>query len=77
MFVADRMQEWCIWYDGSLWRIYAYRGGQLPDELRGGWMSLSDCQQKLIGYLESKNKFGKAIYPGSRYVRKFDGSRTD
>jgi len=78
MFVDGRMQEWCIWHDGSLWRIYPYKGGGQPRRLEGGWMSLAECQQVLIGYLRDRDKFGRAVYPDSPFVKKVaSGSRTD
>lgn len=63
-YVSAHLQEYEIYHDGSLWRVMAYKGGDLPPYLRGGWMSIVECEAVLINFLRSKDKFGKAIYPG-------------
>lgn len=72
MVYASNLREFEIYHDGSLWRIGTK--GELPDRLKGGYMSIVECERALIGYLEG---YRKAIYPNSPYVRKVtDASRT-
>lgn len=65
-YLSGGLQEYYIKHDGSLWRISRHCGGILPEKLRGGWMSVVECERVLISHLRHNDKFGRAIYPGAK-----------
>lgn len=64
VYVSAGRQEYQIRQTGSMWYIKRYPRGVLPPILRGQFTSFRDCENRLINFLKSKDKWGKAIYPG-------------
>ncbi len=69
-YVSAGRQEYKIKQDGPHWVIKRWPRGVLPPHLEGSFLSFKDCENRLILFLKSKDKWGKALYPG-----KTDGSR--
>lgn len=67
-YVSRGRKEYYIKQDdkSGFWRIHQYSGGLFPVRLKGNYTKYSLAEQDLIAYLKSKDKFGKAIYPGCR-----------
>lgn len=64
VYVSRGRQEYRIEQSGPLWSIRRYPRGLLPKALRGAFTSFRSCEDRLILFLKSKDKWGKAIYPG-------------
>jgi hypothetical protein len=63
-YVSAGLQEFYIERDEiGYWSIKMYLNYQLPVKLQGKWISFIEAERKLIDYLKSKDKWGKAIYP--------------
>lgn len=64
-FVSARLQEYTIQPDGhGYYKVVPYKGGALPEYLSGLYLTHRTAEQDLISYLQSTDKFGKAIWPG-------------
>jgi hypothetical protein len=64
VYVSGGRQEYKILQEGPYWSIRRWPRGRLPPQLRGQFLSLKECEGRLIRFLKSKDKWGKAIYPG-------------
>lgn len=64
-YVSARGQEYTIEPTGTFWKVVPYKGGQLPKSLKQVFTSYNLCEQELITFLRSKDKWGKARYPGN------------
>lgn len=63
-YVSAGLSEYTIERDKTgYWFIKKYRGGPLPEKLKGRYTHFKDCENDLIAFLRSKDKFGRAIYP--------------
>ena len=66
VYVSAGRQEYRIIREGAYWRVKRWPRGVLPPQLRTDFTSFKDCEEALIRFLKSKDKRGKALYPGSR-----------
>lgn len=64
VYVSRGRQEYRIKQDGPTFSILRWPRGPLPRDLRGSFTSFRLCEDRLIRFLKSKDKWGKAIYPG-------------
>lgn len=64
VYVSGGRQEYRIVQEGNFFSIKRWPRGVLPRTLRGRFMSFRDTEDRLIRFLKSKDKWGKAIYPG-------------
>lgn len=65
-YVSARRKEFDIRAKDSKWYIHQFHGGMMPKSLRGLFTSFSAAEAALIAYLRRTDKFGLAIYPGSK-----------
>lgn len=64
VYVSSGRQEYRIRPSGPAFSIHRWPRGPLPRHLNGSFTSFRLCEDRLINYLKSKDKWGKAIYPG-------------
>jgi len=63
-YVSHGLQEYEIKQDNrGLFFISKYKGGKLAPALVGTFTTFYECERRLIAYLKSKDKWGKAVYP--------------
>lgn len=66
-YVSSGLQEYTIDRDQvGYWFIKRYGRGALNPILQGRWTSFIEAEHRLINYLKSKDKWGKAIYPDGK-----------
>ena len=63
-YVSAGREEYLIEQEGPLWYVRRWKRGLLPPQLRTRFTSFRACEDTLIAYLKSKDKWGKAMYPG-------------
>lgn len=63
-YVSRGHQEFWIEQDGRFWIIKRLLGGRVHPSLTQKFTTFQICEQTLIQYLRSTDKFNKAIYPG-------------
>lgn len=63
-YVSAGRQEYKIEQDGVFWQVKRWPRGVLPRSLRTQFTSFKQCEDALIRFLKSKDKWGKALYPG-------------
>lgn len=64
VYVSSGRQEYRILQSGPTYAVKRWPRGALPRTLHGDFTSFRDCEDRLIRFLKSKDKWGKAIYPG-------------
>jgi hypothetical protein len=64
VYVSSGRQEYRILQSGPTFSIKRWPRGPLPRNLGGSFTSFRLCEDRLINFLKSKDKWGKAIYPG-------------
>lgn len=64
VYVSGGRQEYRIIQTGPTWKIQRYRNGKMCPQLSGSFTSFKIAETRLISFLRSKDKWGKAIYPG-------------
>jgi len=67
VYVSSGRQEYRIKQAGPTFSIHRWPRGPLPRNLRGSFTSFRLCEDRLINFLKSKDKWGKAIYPGKEF----------
>jgi hypothetical protein len=75
-YISSGRRSYDIRQDGQgYWYIVPYTG-PLIKSLRGKYTSFKDVERALIQFLRSKDKFGRAWYPGSPASEKYDKSNS-
>jgi hypothetical protein len=64
-YVTATRREMIIYRaESGLWKVRFYRGTELPEKLKGRYLTFKSCEQDLIAYLQSKDKWNRALWPG-------------
>ena len=63
-YVDAHRREYYIKESGVFFKVIKFKGGTLPKEMSGQFMTRRDAEKALVGYLRRTDKFGKARYPG-------------
>jgi len=67
VYVSGGRQEYRIEQSGPTFFVRRWPRGKLPRSLQGSFTSFKLCETRLINFLKSKDKWGKATYPGKEF----------